>query len=108
MVLLKDMFEEAKKKYPPHNKTKAYKRTNKNGETGFYNVRRMECKGCKQGIIYTYITLRDDGKRKHISSVDFLRLKEKIVKEKLPWGVNNRSKAIKTAKEVGYSLNELE
>lgn len=108
MVLLKDLFDEAKQKYPPQNKTKAYHRYNKEGETGFYNVRKRKCRDCKQGVTYTYITLKENGKRKYITSVDFLILKSKITERNLPWGVNNRKKALKTAKEVGYSIKDLE
>lgn len=106
MVLLKDIFNEAKKKYPPHNGTKSSKKYNTK-TTGFINVKKIACRDCKQGFTYTYITLSDDNKRKYISSVDFLQLKRKILDQGLPWGINNRVNALKTVKESGYSLYDL-
>lgn len=106
MAKLKDIFEEAKKKYPPQNRRQSKEEYNKQ-PTGFFNVKRTACRDCKQGFTYTYITLDKNNKRKYISSVDFRQLRKKVIEKKLPWGINNRNNALKTAKECGYPLYDL-
>lgn len=60
--------------------------------TGFYCVRQEKRKDCKQGFIWRYI-YRIDKKLKEISSINLLKLKNKVEAQGLPWEIIDEAKA---------------
>ena len=52
--------------------------------SNYYRVTREKDLTCKQGFMYRYQYL-EDGKRKHIRSVDLEKLKEKVLNKGLEW-----------------------
>lgn len=66
--------------------------------TGFFRVMKSTDKSCIKGFNYVYRYYRD-GKRKEISNVDILKLKETVIKRGLEWLVVNEKKAELTLKE---------
>ena len=53
--------------------------------TGYFRVSKSQCKSCKQGFMWAYIYLDENGKRKEIKSVDIKKLEEKIKTKGLEW-----------------------
>lgn len=113
-VLLKDLFEEALKgqwiseKGKRKRNPKRKKLPEEEYNTGFKNVNRVYCQGCRQKFTYQYTYFeKDTGKQKFITSIDFLALKEKVREKDLTWEMNNLYYARKTAKEVGLPLRDL-
>lgn len=105
MVSLKQQFEEAKKKYKL---PKASSPQNKEEETGFFKTKKVRCQACKQGFMYRYRWFDiKENKYKILSSIDIKKLREKVKSKNLNWKIENDYKAKKTAKEVGFPLNEL-
>lgn len=104
-VPLRKLFDETlkKSKYHVH---KPKKRKKWNNKSGFYKVQKSKCKGCKQGFIWTYRIITNDGEHR-ISRTDILRLKKDIQDMGLKWFVVDEKKALKTAKETHYSLDML-
>lgn len=64
----------------------------RNNTTGFYRVYKNIDNSCQQGFIWKY-QYYDKGKYKTISSVNLLKLKEKVASQKLPWKILNNDKA---------------
>lgn len=107
MVLLKEQFEAAKKQQGFPNKPRRTTRF-KEVDTGFTKTRKVRCQACKQGYIYRYryFDTKED-KYKVLSSIDMIKLKNKVKNKNLKWEVENYSQARKTAKEVGLPLRDL-
>ena len=104
-VPLKTLFEEAYKKNRKRTR-KPPKRRNSHLPTGFVNVKRGNCSKCKKGKLW-YYSYKVDGKRKTISSVDFLTLRVKIKNKNMKWHIEDEYYARKTAKIVGLPLGDL-
>lgn len=104
-VLLKDLIEEAKKKYPLRNRSKHSSKPPK--PTGFYNVKKIHCQECKQGFTYSYGFIDENEKKRFITRVSFIQLKRDVNARSLPWGIIDRSRALKTAREVGLPIYDL-
>lgn len=110
MVLLKDLVDEAKKKYKYGRKVEKEKRKKevkrKKGKftsrTGFYNLIRISCPECTQGYIWVY---SHEGNR--ISRVNFMELKSIILSNGWRWEIEDRNEAFYTSKLVGYPLYDL-
>lgn len=62
--------------------------------TGFYRVSKQKDNGCKQGFIWLYTY-----QNKKISSVNLLKLKEKVEAQNLPWKIIDDEKAQKSLEE---------
>lgn len=60
----------------------------------------------KQGFSWLY-QYYENGKHKSITSINLLKLKEKVISKKLKWLMINKKGAIETCKKYGYNLNEL-
>lgn len=60
-------------------------RIKKYNSTGYYRVSKQMKSDCKQGFYWRY-QWREDGKKKTLNSVDFDKLKEKVVSRGLLWG----------------------
>ena len=58
-----------------------------NNSSGYFRVSKKKCGTCTYGFIYQYRYYDETGKRHVIASVDLDKLKEKVLKEDLPWGV---------------------
>lgn len=56
----------------------------KYSSTGYYRVSKHKKSDCKQGFYWRY-QWREDGKRKSINSVDFDKLREKVISKGLLW-----------------------
>ena len=73
---------------PMHNKSVREKVSNtkcvKYNQTGYYRVTKHIKSDCKQGFYWRY-TWREDGKRKSFNSVDFDKLKDKVISHGLLW-----------------------
>ena len=107
MVLLKELFEVAKKN---QSFSPSYRRENrvKEVETGFLNTRKIRCQACTQGFIYRYKWFdEEEEKFKVVTSVDLQKLRDKVKKKNLDWEVDSYYKARITAKEVGLPLLDL-
>jgi len=76
-----------------------------NNTTGFYRVFQQIDNSCQQGFIWTY-QYYDKGKYKKISSVNLLKLKEKVESQKLPWKILNDDKAQQSLKYNEYNQNQ--
>ena len=106
-VSLKEQFEKAKKnqKFSDSSKTRI---KFKEEDTGFLNVRKIRCQACIQGFTFRYKWFdTETEKNKILSSVDFLKLKEKVKKMGLKWEVDNYYKARKTASFLELPLYDL-
>ena len=66
--------------------------------TGFFRVRKSKDKHCIKGFNYVYRYYEND-KRKEISNVDILKLKENVIKRGLDWIIVDEKKAEVTLKE---------
>lgn len=76
--------------------------------TGFYRVIKRINKKYKQGFLWTYVYYEEGKKRQtFISSVDLLKLKQKVIKKGLEWVVIDEEKAKKTIEKCGYDLEAL-
>lgn len=112
MVLLKEQFQEALSKQWISEKAKQNKKERKKHirnvhETGFKNVRRVYCRSCERKEIYTYKYIDDKGKVRYLSSVDFLKLRDKVKEKGFSWSLENRYFGSKTAKKIGLPLRDL-
>lgn len=106
-VLLKDLFEEAKKKNKIQ-KSKISKKRAKEEDTGFLRTRKVYCQSCTKKFTYRYKYFDEKRKKNRvITCVDFVCLKDKIKNKGLSWGVDNYGRARKTAKEIGLPLKDL-
>ena len=63
--------------------------------TGFFRVHIHKCEQCEQGFRYFY-QYRKDNKPKTITSINLLKLKNKVISEGLPWKITDEEKAKKT------------
>lgn len=66
-------------------KQKISESSSKRNTTGYYRVTKKIDKTCKQGFIYDYQYYNENGKRKHIVSVDVEKLEEKVKAKGLEW-----------------------
>ena len=73
--------------------------------TGFFRVGKSKDETCLKGFRYVY-RYYQDGKRKELSSVDILRLKEKVIKNGLEWVIVNEDKAEITLKESNEKVEK--
>lgn len=73
--------------------------------TGFYCVSTKPA-STRQGFSWLY-QYYENGKHKSITSINLLKLKEKVISKKLKWLMINKKGAIETCKKYGYNLNEL-
>lgn len=73
--------------------------------TGFFRVSKHEDDSCLKGFRYIYRYYRD-GKRKEISSVDIIKLKEKVIKNNLEWFIVDENKAEKTLNESNEKVEK--
>ena len=107
MTNLGVLFEEARKKhsfdkrgvrhYPTdHKKSKL-------SSTGFFNVKRLRSNKYIQGFCYIY---RLDSK-KQISSVDILKLKDKVINAGGDWYIYDRQKALDLANYHNIDIEAL-
>lgn len=92
--------ESLKHSNPMHNKSIAEKfamdKSIKDNKTGYFRVIKTPKNDCKQGFYWRY-QWREDGKRYCLSSVNFEKLKGKVLEKGLPWG---------RISEFGVSANE--
>ena len=106
-VLLKDLFNEARKK----NKVKTTplrKKKVKEIDTGFLKTKKIYCQSCKKKFTYRYRWFDiDEDRYKVLSCVDFQGLRDKVKENGLKWEISNYNKARKTAKEIGLPLLDL-
>ena len=107
MVLLKELFEKAKKDYGYSNLKRRKNKKHFNKETGFYGVTKKKCRGCVQGFTWAYETKNIDNTNIYMSNVDFLTLKKRVKRNNLHWGIIDYSKAEKTSKILGLKLEDL-
>lgn len=108
MVLLKELVNQAKIKhgyYKPAQRSISKKTLE--GNTGFYGVNRRNSKQYVQGYTYVYEAYDEDYNVLCYSSVDFLKLKARVQDNNLTWKVTDRSKALKTSRDVGLPLYDL-
>ena len=78
-------------------------------KTGFKRTKKVDCPSCRQKFTYQYGYFdKKQQKHRNITSIDLPKLRKKIKEKNLPWGVENKEYAEKTAKNIGISLKELE
>lgn len=53
--------------------------------SGYFRTSKQKNIACKQGFIWNYRYINENGKRKCISSVDINKLEEKVLAKGLPW-----------------------
>lgn len=66
--------------------------------TGYFRVSKLNRNNVKQGYIWAY-TYTDNYKVKSISSVNLIKLKEKVMSRNLLWSIIDKDNAIKTCDE---------
>lgn len=77
--------------------------------TGFFRVYPMKNKTYKQGFTWCYHYYKDGEKRQtHISSVDLLKLKQKVLEKGLEWFIVNETIAKQVCDKYGYDLKEVD
>lgn len=74
--------------------------------SGFYRVSTKPCKNCKLGFSWCY-QYYDEFNKKSISSVDLLKLKEKVIAKELDWKIIDAHNAQLICNEFNYDLKEL-
>lgn len=93
------------KSQSPETKFKTSKSLN---TTGFFRVIKAKHKKCKQGFEWLYVYyIQGDSKQYRITSVDLLKLKNKVLLKGLEWGIVDLDNAKQTANEYNYDLGEL-
>ena len=76
--------------------------------TGFFRVYKKKNNIYKQGFSWCYHYYKDSAKRQtHITSVDLLKLKQKILAKGLDWFIIDEDIAKSVCDEYGYELNEV-
>lgn len=77
-------------------------------KTGFYRVIKRNSTRYKQGYLWAYVYYEDGKKRQtFITSLDLLKLKQKVIKKGLEWLVIDEEKAKKTINECRYDKEVL-
>lgn len=105
--LLKTLFEDKLKGQKASRKKKwGPAKGVKKADTGFLNVILTHCNTCKNGELYKYFYYKN-GKRIAISSVNLLKLRQKIDKFGLKWEISDENLAKKTAEKEGILLEDL-
>ena len=74
---------------------------------GIYRVSKVNCNECNNGFRFRYSCLSNDT-RLQISSVDIIKLKDKVIEKGLEWLVVNEEKAENTAKSLGLTLEDIQ
>lgn len=114
MTNLGVLFNEARKKYGfkdvyTNKKIKRYPTDHKKSKlssTGFLNVKKLESNMYQQGFCYTY-TYYKDGKRKQLSSVDILKLRNKVINAGEEWKIFDKQKALDLANYHNIDIQAL-
>ena len=76
--------------------------------TGFFRVYKKKNKIYKQGFSWCYHYYKDGEKKQtHITSVDLLKLKQKVIARGLEWFVIDEDIAKSVCEEYGYDLKEV-
>ena len=73
----------------------------KTTNTGFFGVSKINHKRVKQGFLWQYNVYAPNGMPSAFGSVSLMKLREKVIRKGLPWGIVNNEKAITTLKECG-------
>lgn len=73
--------------------------------TGFFRVSKQKDDTCLKGFRYVYRYYRD-GKRKELSSVDIIKLKDKVIKKDLEWFIVDENKAETTLNESNEKVEK--
>ena len=60
--------------------------------SGFFKVSKQKCKSCTKGFRWRY-SYKEKGKSKELTSTSLLKLKEKVLKNKLEWKIIDNEKA---------------
>lgn len=106
-----EVSEETKTKISETKKGSEYSKQGKRNmsksrnTSGFYCVSTKPAK-TSQGFTWIY-QYRRNGKQHAISSVDLLKLKQKVIAKGLDWLIINEEKSIETCKQYGYDLKDL-
>lgn len=76
--------------------------------TGFFRVYKKKNKIYKQGFQWCYHYYKDGEKKQtHITSVDLLKLKQKVISKGLDWFIIDENVANCVCEEYGYDLKEV-
>ena len=75
-----------------HSKESHIKMSKSKNTTGYYRVGKVKRRDCKQGFAWVY-NYMENGTHKQISSVDLLKLKERVLKKNLDWIIIDKDKA---------------
>ena len=76
--------------------------------TGFFRVYKKKNKIYKQGFQWCYHYYKDGEKRQtHITSVDLLKLKQKVIAKGLEWFIIDENVANSICEEYNYDLREV-
>ena len=73
--------------------------------TGFFRVNKHKDETCLKGFRYVYRYYEGD-KRKELSSIDILKLKEKVIGKGLEWAIVDENKAEITLKESNKKVEK--
>lgn len=77
--------------------------------TGFFRVYPKKNKIYKQGFQWCYHYYKDGEKKQtHITSVDLLKLKQKVLEKGLEWFIVNETIAKQVCDKYGYDLKEVD
>lgn len=87
-----------------HNRNISRNRTS----TGFFRVIKRNNKKYPQGFLWCYVYYKEPGKSQtFITSLDLLKLKQKVLNKGLEWGVISKEKALETCKQYNYDFTEV-
>lgn len=74
-------------------------------KTGIYRVYKSKTTNVKQGFVYNYSYYDENKHRRTLSSVNLLKLKEKVVEKGLPWIIIDKEKAKNIIEAIHGSKN---
>lgn len=79
----------------------------RNNSLGLFRVHKTKCSTCKNKFRYTYVVGNHPNYIAQISSVNLLKLKQKVLENGFEWCVVNEDRAKVTADSEGLSLEDL-
>ena len=109
----KVLSEEHKKKLSKSHKGIVHTKESKinmakgHNNSGFYKVDIHKEVNVKQGFIFRYRYVKEDGKESFLSSISLLKLKERVLSKCFDWVILDENKARVTAGAAGLTLEDL-
>lgn len=102
---LGELFREAQRR--SFKNTKKRKTGKRRFNTGIGFLYLAESKQYKQGFQWRYVYVDENDKKRSISRVNLLELKDEVFKRGLEWNILDKRQVAKTAEKAGVGVNQL-